>query len=394
MTTALRATREYVDILSNYIGPFRATREYVDILATISGKIRTTREYIEVLSSAPTSTEYDETVSHTLTLSQTVYAGQNYEETVAHTLTLNQTTIGEVNVEIVGHTLSLVQTITGNKVYSETISHTLHLVQILYAGQNYSETVEQTLSLAQGNNVGNMKRFFIRQHLKLKDNLIIAGPISEKVTSSLILHQMADSNVDYNCLVNHTLDLHSSFTYYIPSNPLLKQYHPFVGGGSTEHPSLILVGPMIGIVAPLQFIWPINNTKVTDYVTLRPPEFGNKDTLTFNRINRETRGGTLIIFANPIWPKIQTLALTFTGLRQIEVQDLFDFLLDHLGVEIGLIDWESRCWKGVLTTTTNPITEDSWNNYTVNLEFEGELILNWTPQILAVPSGLPCRTRI
>ena len=41
-------------------------------------------------------------------------------------------------------------------------------------------------------------------------------------------------------------------------------------------------------------------------VSLRAPNLGNKDRLSFNRVLRETRGGTLVVFADPIWPKVQT----------------------------------------------------------------------------------------
>ena len=76
---------------------------------------------------------------------------------------------------------------------------------------------------------------------------------------------------------------------------------------------------------PFQLFYPADGA-VTDSVTLRAPNLGNKDRLSFNRILRETRGGTLIVFADPIWPKIQTLVLTFSGLRSVQAQQLLAFL--------------------------------------------------------------------
>ena len=63
-----------------------------------------------------------------------------------------------------------------------------------------------------------------------------------------------------------------------------------------------LVGPIEGIGA-CRFVYPVVSPTVS--VTLRSPELGNKDRLQFNRISRETRGGTLIVFADPMWPKVQ-----------------------------------------------------------------------------------------
>ena len=95
--------------------------------------------------------------------------------------------------------------------------------------------------------------------------------------------------------------------------------------------------------------------------------------MTFNRISRETRGGTLIVYADPIWPKIQTLALTFSGLRSTEVQELLQFLDDHLGQQIGLLDWEHRHWIGVVMTPDDPVVQDDKDSFSASFEFEGEL---------------------
>ena len=85
---------------------------------------------------------------------------------------------------------------------------------------------------------------------------------------------------------------------------------------------------------------------MTDSVTLRAPNLGNKDRLSFNRIVRETRGGTLIVFADPIWPKLETLVLSFSGLSSTQSQQLLAFLETHLGEEIGLLDWEGPVLAG------------------------------------------------
>src|SRR5574340_265827 len=63
-------------------------------------------------------------------------------------------------------------------------------------------------------------------------------------------------------------------------------------------------------------------TSPTTTVTLRGPELGNKESLEYQRINRESRGGSLIIFADPMWPKIKKLGLSFTGLSETTGQAL------------------------------------------------------------------------
>ena len=102
---------------------------------------------------------------------------------------------------------------------------------------------------------------------------------------------------------------------------------------------------MPGVETPFQLLYP-SAGEATDTLTLKTPNFGNLDRLAFNRVQRETRGGTLVIFADPIWPKIQTLVLSFSALKRDEAQGLLTFIDNHLGEEIGLLDWEHRYWRG------------------------------------------------
>jgi hypothetical protein len=172
------------------------------------------------------------------------------------------------------------------------------------------------------------------------------------------------------------LNLRQSATYYLVSAGVLQRYHPFVGTGELEAlaaPPSTLESPRPGITAPFQLVYP-SSGPVTDSVTLRAPNFGNKDRLGFNRVLRETRGGTLIVFADPMWPKIQTLVLNFSGLTSDQAQALLTFLDAHLGEEVGVYDWEHRYWTGVITTPTDPMVQDGRASFSASFEFEGELV--------------------
>ena len=112
----------------------------------------------------------------------------------------------------------------------------------------------------------------------------------------------------------------------------------------------------------------------SDWLTLRSPDLGNKDRLQFNRVSRESRGGTLVVFADPMWPKVQTQMLTFSGLKEQEARSLLDFMAAHLGLEVGYVDWEQRLWTGIITNPTEAMVQDGIGMFTVGFEFEGELV--------------------
>lgn len=209
------------------------------------------------------------------------------------------------------------------------------------------------------------------------------------VGSHLQLGQSASSATTRAKPTESGLAIHQTAAYTLILASTEHQYSPFVGSsdapGAPEPPSLSLQGPMVGIQVPFQLVYPATGV-VTDSVSLKAPNLGNKDRLAFNRVMRQTRGGTLIVFADPIWPKTETLVLSFSGLLRVEAHNLLTFIQTHIGQEIGLIDWEHRYWRGVITTPDEPIVEDRFDSFSAGFEFEGELDPIWNPQV--VPPAL------
>jgi len=213
--------------------------------------------------------------------------------------------------------------------------------------------------------------------------------VAKPGASTLSLTQVATQTIDRGISGTSTLDLQQSVTYTLIIGNTKCQYSPFVGDNSDPNapdpPPAEIDGPMVGIQVPFQLVYPSTGA-VSDSVALKTPNLGNKDRLSFQRVIREARGGTLIVYADPIWPKTQTLALTFTGLLRVEAHELLTFIDDHLGLEIGLIDWEHRYWRGIITQPDEPAIEDKFDRFTVNFQFEGELDPAWNPQV--VPPAL------
>ena len=201
--------------------------------------------------------------------------------------------------------------------------------------------------------------------------------VAKLLEDELSLLDTASFNVNRNSLAaSDSLELSESVLWYNQLEDYLCVYHPFAGTGPSSAPTpppLELEGPISGITVPFQLVYPVTGP-FSDTLSLRAPNLGNRDKLQMNRISRETRGGTLIVFADPMWPKIQTLALDFSGLTEIEASGLHTFMDDHLGQEIGILDWEHRFWKGVITDLAKPIVQDGRGcKYSVGFEFEGEM---------------------
>lgn len=143
--------------------------------------------------------------------------------------------------------------------------------------------------------------------------------------------------------------------------------------------------PQIGATADLDVILPpVTQPTLTSgtltltwsslTVVLRNPEYDNKFQYQQTRVNRTTRGGTLVVFADPIWPKLKKLEFTVTYLQGIQMQELQNFLLASIGQTIGLVDWEGQHWQGIILNPEAEISNPQRGNWSVGLQFQGELV--------------------
>jgi hypothetical protein len=354
---------------------------------------------------------YTVDASSTLEMAQTVGLNTILNRDASNTLELTQTSIvgrpkyveaenilQEVRLELDPGTLDLVEVIYGldqsasaSKILQLNVESTLDLVSTVGYSKvdvgGISVAAESVLALDQGawiTEVGaGVSVLALTQ--------VAEAQVGKPTGSEIALAQSASAILVRARTVQSELQLNQAASYILihASGVQLCQYAPSVGASddpdAPEPPSTSLQGPMEGILVPFQLVYPAEGG-VTDAVSLRAPQFGNKDILSFQRIQRESRGGTMAVYADPIWPKVQTLVLEFAGLYKVEAAALLEFMENHLGEEIGLIDWEHRYWRGVIITPDDPVIEDRFDQFSASFSFEGELDPTWNPQ--AVPPTL------
>ncbi len=198
-----------------------------------------------------------------------------------------------------------------------------------------------------------------------------SATVGRVATNALTLDQQASRTIERFVSASSTLTLHQAVNVVLAEGCVTRAYTPFVG--STDDPNAPAPPspnvPILERVEGVQLYWPVDVPAMN--VTLRGPELDNKDRLRFQRINRETRGGTLVVFADPIWPKVQQLTLEFVGLEEDEAQSLLSFIAATLGKKIGMRDWENRHWTGVIVSPDEPIIRNGRHNISTALEFEG-----------------------
>ncbi len=312
------------------------------------------------------------TVDSQLSLSHDLHVARPWYVSASNVLQETHQELDPETLEIIEVTTGLSTSASANAIWN------LAADSILSIGQdvNYAYIAPGGIIVSAENTLELMQDAW-RTELGLASNALslahsVTGDAGPLLGSQLDLEQSAGVTVVRNRSLESELELGQAVTYILVKQGAVElcDYAPAIGGGPIP---ASLQGPYPGVTSPFALIFPATG-EPTDNVELRPPNLGNKDRLSFDRINRETRGGTLTVFADPDWPKVQTLVLSFSALYQDEAQDLLRFIRDHLGLEIRLSDWEQRIWKGVITTPDEPIIQDGKDSFSASFEFEGELL--------------------
>ncbi len=427
---AIRVSRQGLEVLSAGVGELRVSRQEVEVLAAGVGELRVSRQAVEVLH----KNFFYVDVENSLNLSDTARGRKNFFASASSDLSSLGSEARPSYEANASSTLGIIQdltkffipndfvhltsamSLTQNLVFDAglfqatssnmTLDHEVSYHYPLYIGMSSWLELLDSASGGLGTPWGpveiehSLELSYVlnrTQDLTVNNTMNLAdeGWWSEPVGNDLNFSQAAV--VGRHKILGSVLDLESGFdplfiftrslehdsvvghslTYYLLGQCTDKQYIPFVGEntipGAPTPPDDIL--PFVQTDASIaRFVLSYPALAATENsVELRAPELDNVDRLAFNRINRETRGGKLTVFADPEWPKVQTIVATFIGLTKTEFSDLSDFLVTYIGKAIRMQDWEGREWIGVATMPNEAAIQDSKRGWTTSFEFEGVL---------------------
>jgi hypothetical protein len=304
--------------------------------------------------------EGDILVTTSLALSQNV--ATNFDDRAAD----NELAITQDVVVVRSHVMHVTTALALDGAINGTVpaegSTEIELVQQI--GLEWERDIAHTLSLT-----SEIKLEYLRTSaMELVSDVIVEQ--ARLTSSTLALTHAVQVSVIYNRSLETEIDLSHTFAYFLPNDASECNFAPFIGGGDVEYMPPDTTAPVFNS-ATLTLTYPLVSPTTT--LVLRNPDFGNNDRLSFQRINRVTRGGTLVVFADPNWPKQEVLSVTVSWLKRQEADALLTFIQDSLGQEIGLLDWEGKQWRGIITTPDASITHNGRHNRVISFEFEGEL---------------------
>lgn len=392
----------------------RVTRQFGEVLGTGGGVIRVARQYAEVLGHV--SPVIYASASNELSMSQDIHVPWKYvsvESTLAladeqgnflgigesfmadSVLNMTHELVTSGLLQDVSSVMSLQQeTVVTAPIYQYMASR-MHILSEMgtpafelkldletaitmtsNVGRNYDVEIETTVAMIQDT----------YRHQTPFSTINLVQTVDYGKTKGLEISELGLShdvllNAIWSRGITQTLGVGHALTYYVSDPCGTKAYTPYIGENTTSN-SPTPPDDVLPFASGLpegerfQLLYP-GLGEATDTVELRAPNLDNKERLSFTRINRETRGGRLIVFADPTWPQVNTLVLSFSGLSKAEVDSLQTFMAAHLGEEIGLIDWEGHQWVGVITSPTERGVQDGKGcdgRWTIGFEFEGVML--------------------
>jgi hypothetical protein len=177
-----------------------------------------------------------------------------------------------------------------------------------------------------------------------------------------------------NRAVSSSIDIRQAAAYSLIKDTTECDYTPFLGSGSgttTQPPADLPAAatPIPGVRFRLRYP-AFDAGDAVEVLDLRAPDFGNRERVEVTRIQRDSQGGTLVVFADPQWPKIHTLQMQFSALKTAQARSLLTFLERWVGREIGIYDYEGRAWKGVVTNPNEVVVQNGRESYSATLEIE------------------------
>jgi len=205
------------------------------------------------------------------------------------------------------------------------------------------------------------------------------GNAGKSVTQTIEFEQSVICNHWRSLTASNTINFNHNFTWFQLRNgeiistqgtcKVTELYSPFSGGNGS--PLIRPIPPDIIVHNDVEFYYPAGSSCLaTELIILRTPNFGDRDRSQYNRINRESRGGSLRIFRDPTWPKQRSIVMDFSGIKDSEVYDILNFLEITLGQLVSFRDWTGRIWIGIITTPNNPVIRNGTNLNDLSLELE------------------------
>ena len=239
-----------------------------------------------------------------------------------------------------------------------SVAHSLDLVQI--GGRGFDISVSQTLGLSDDADRLSLDASNV---LNLSDTA--DWGYGGSAVSDLNLSQTVVNNYETSQSVTHDNIVTQAAAWFIESRCARSQRTEFHGtGGVAPEPEKL----------QYKSTFLLQSKTTGDIVQLRNPETDNRYRHAFERVNRRFFDNSLDLYADPNWVTTRTQLYTIVANKREEMDALWQFLQDNLGMEVLLKDWKGVTWNVIITDPGQLYAEDREGYWTVDFAVVGEAL--------------------
>ena len=412
---AIRVTQQYVDVFGAVSGTLRVSRQLVEVLhdagvASTNVSANSTMNLVHsvareiplsvttTLNASDEASGVSETPGITVNVSHTInFISSEFEfnytddrQVPYNTISLSDEVHAE-GYEDPSHTLNLTQAVELNgpislNAFSQLILSDSALSRNKYATASNDISWYWTVGIPIPVSASNTISFISDAYMLYADDIITFSDSAEAAKSKgvevqdLGLTQTVSVRGTFRISVADVLGVGHALTYFEDTPCNRKNYAPFSGDNTISGLSMPTskTYPQYTGADRFKIYWPSRGGR-SEEVIIRAPNFGNIGRTKHSRVNRETRGGKIIVYNDPVWPSVKSINVTMQGLLKEDVDALYTLVYNHIGQLLGFTDWEGYEWEGILTNPDDPYTNDGKDMWTVTLTFEGDIIEGYSP---------------
>lgn len=271
--------------------------------------------------------------------------------------------------------------------HNQFIFHVVDILDMQDADDDHTEIEEinDVYNIAQRLNYTISGNRHFTDTLNLRDYPQSPGLIQQLYQNYTLSQSVTKSNYAFV----HTLGLGDSITYARAKGVVdrslvytgtvvsrfIKNFHYIDPLTFTNHPVAFISDPnyIAGPVYPIvrhSFVIFSSVDGLYAPVSLRPPDFNNKDSPAQRRIQRETRNGDLIIYRDPTWSNSEVLELAFSFIGKKETRQMENFVAATLGRLVTYRDHEGNTWTGIFNSPSLEVTTPGRFNDSFKVTFE------------------------
>jgi len=223
--------------------------------------------------------------------------------------------------------------------------------------QNMGPTTEESLS----SNIAFTAEASRGDHL-ISDILFeqsVVAEASKGVSNDILFDQEVAVQLDINPVTSSGILFGQAVVAYIDTPCNRHEYDP-QGAGM---PAIV-----IGVASDITLVCS------GDSITLRNPDFSNRESVDVDRAINVSRGGTPKLVRDPQWPKQTTHTIGISVMTRAKALELLDFLKNCLGLLVTYTDHEARVWEGIIINPDSAVTDNGDCRYSATLNIASTLV--------------------